>query len=114
MKRTDISPRGRIVPMQTATLVFLVLIMMPECLLGCKCLVSFPVCQEVAASSVVFIGTVKSVDPPFPDPLRRGSASVPAETIDPLQQDPSPTAVARLKETYLKILGEEPDQAKRE
>jgi hypothetical protein len=81
--------------------------------LGCKCLVSFPVCQEVAASSVVFIGTVKSVDPPFLDPLRRRNAMVPAETIDPLQQDPSPIAVARLKEAYLKMLGELPDQAKR-
>jgi hypothetical protein len=114
MKRTDFSRRARIVPMQTATLVFLVLIMMPECLLGCKCLVSFPVCQEVAASSVVFIGTVKSIDPPLLDPSRRGSAIVPAETIDPLQQDPSPVAVTRLKEVYLKMLGELPEQAKRE
>jgi hypothetical protein len=88
--------------------------MTPECLLACKCLVSFPVCQEVAASSVVFIGTVKSVDPPFLDPSRRTSAIVPAETIDPLQQDPSPIAVARLKEAYLKMLGELPDRAKRE
>ena len=100
--------------MQTATLVFLILIVMPECLFGCKCLVSFPVCQQVAASSVVFIGTVESVDPPLLDPSRSRSAIVPTETIDPLQQDPSPIAVARLKEAYLKMLGEIPDQSKRE
>jgi hypothetical protein len=100
--------------MQTATLVFLLLIMMPECLLGCKCLVSFPVCQEVAASSVVFIGTVRSIDPPLLDPSRRRSAIVSAETTDSLQQDPSPIAVARLKDVYLKMLGELPGEVKRE
>ena len=36
--------------------------------MACKCLASYPVCNEAAQSNVVFIGTVESIEPGFLDP----------------------------------------------
>jgi hypothetical protein len=100
--------------MRSAILALPFLLWMPECLSACQCLISFPVCQEVGASSKVFVGTVKSVDPPFLDPWRTGTGSIPAESIDRMQQHPSPEALARLKADYLHMLGNLPAPARRE
>ncbi len=100
--------------MRSAILALPFLLWMPECLSACQCLVSFPVCQEVGASSKVFVGTVKSVDPPFLDPWRTGTAAIPADSIDRMQQHPSPEALARLKADYLHMLGDLPTPARRE
>ena len=35
---------------------------------GCECVTRYSVCGEVAASDLVFIGTVESVEPAFLDP----------------------------------------------
>ena len=42
--------------------------LLPVSLMACKCLVSYPVCNEVATSNLVFIGTVESIEPAFLDP----------------------------------------------
>jgi len=94
----------------------LLLVLMPGQALACACLASYPVCREVAASDVVFIGTVESVEPAFLDPWhwRDPGSAIPVDEIERLRNDDSPAATARLKAIYLKMLGELPDEDKRE
>jgi len=94
----------------------LLLALMPAPAIACKCLASFPVCREVASSDVVFIGTVESVEPAFLDPWhwRDASSSIPVDGIERLRRDESPAGAAQLKAIYLKMLGDLPDDEKRE
>jgi hypothetical protein len=94
----------------------LLLALMPVQALACKCLASYPVCREVASSDVVFIGTVESVEPAFLDPWhwRDASSSIPVDEIEQLRRDESAAGAARLKAIYLKMLGDLPDDEKRE
>jgi hypothetical protein len=78
---------------------FLLWVLMPVPGFACKCLVSYPVCQEVAATDFVFIGTVESVEPRFLDP-----AQAPIDEITRLQRDDSASSLARLRQIYLKML----------
>lgn len=94
----------------------LLLALMPAPAFACKCLASYPVCPEVASSDVVFIGTVESVEPAFLDPWhwRDASSAIPVDEIERLRHDESPAGAARLKAIYLKMLGDLPDEEKRE
>ena len=42
-------------------------LLFPSAALACQCAAPFPVCQRVAMSDVVFIGTVESIAPHFLD-----------------------------------------------
>lgn len=96
--------------------VALLLALAPAPALACKCLSSYPVCREVAASDVVFIGTVESVEPGFLDPWhwRDASSTIPVAEIDHLRSDESPAAATRLKAIYLRMLGDMPEGVKHE
>ncbi len=85
----------------------LILALTPVPALACKCLVTYPVCPEVAASEVVFIGTVESVGPSFLDPWhwRDPASAIPLDEIERLRRDGSPAAARQLKAIYGKMLG---------
>ena len=89
-------------------------VMAPSQLAACKCLVALPVCQEVASSTIVFIGLAKSVDPPFLDPNRRAEQKDIAEEVERLLRDESTDVLDRLKAAYLRMLGDQNDSMKRE
>jgi hypothetical protein len=90
--------------------------LLPVQAFACSCLATYPVCREVAASDVVFIGTVESVEPAFLDPWRwrDPEAAIPIDEIKRLTSDDSRQAAARLKAIYLRLLGDLPDSEKRE
>src|SRR5579863_1038715 len=91
--------------MRRALLLLLALTPVPAS--ACKCLTTYSVCPEVAASEVVFIGTVESVGPPFLDPwrFRDPSSAIPLDEIERLRRDGSPAAATQLKAIYGKMLG---------
>jgi hypothetical protein len=76
----------------------LILVLIPAPALACKCLVTYPVCREVAASEVVFIGVVESVGPAFLDPWHGG------DPMSSIPVDAGPAAAGQLKAIYRKIL----------
>jgi hypothetical protein len=96
--------------------VAVLLALLPAPAFACKCLSSYPVCREVAASDLVFVGTVESVEPGFLDPWhwRDASSAIPVAEIDRLRSDDSPAATARLKAIYLRMLGDMPESVKHE
>ncbi|HKD09034.1 MAG TPA: carboxypeptidase-like regulatory domain-containing protein [Bryobacteraceae bacterium] len=96
--------------------VAVLLAFLPAPAFACKCLSSYPVCREVAASDVVFIGTVESVEPGFLDPWhwRDASSEIPVAEIDRLRSEDSPAAAARLKAIYLRMLGDTPESVRHE
>jgi hypothetical protein len=94
---------------------FLLWLLIPVPGFACKCLVSYPVCQEVASTDFVFIGTVESVEPRFLDPWHapEAAAQTPIDEIARLQRDDSPASLTRLRDIYLKMFGDLPDDARR-
>jgi hypothetical protein len=92
---------------------FLLLLLAPAPLLACKCEMTFSACAEAAQSEVVFIGTVESVEPSFLDhwnPAQRSSLAALNEETTRLRADKSAAGVARLKDTYLKVFPDLPDE----
>jgi hypothetical protein len=82
---------------------------------GCKCQSSLSSCDEAAASNVVFIGTVESIEPQF---LSRWNLTT-ASTLRALnaayldaQQEPSKAHLEKLKELYLKTFPDLPPEEK--
>jgi hypothetical protein len=78
----------------------------PPVIAACPCIIRFGVCDEARQSEAVFIGTVESVAPPLLDPYARAkiSASIASPETIRLQGDPSPEALAKLKQIYLNAL----------
>ena len=72
------------------------LAVVPHCLSACGCLVKLSLCQEVAASSAVFIGKVESVYPYYLDLTNRRKAAEFQDEVSRLHGDSSPGAVQRL------------------
>jgi hypothetical protein len=80
------------------------LFLLPASLLACKCEISYPVCNEVVANDVVFIGTVESVEPAFLDPWNPRSLSLlPTAEIMRLRAEATPASLARLKDIFLQL-----------
>jgi hypothetical protein len=83
---------------------FFVLLLLPEYAGACKCLASYPVCDEVATSNLVFIGTVESIEPDFLNRWNRAHApslrSLNEAYLNALEH-PSDVALGRLKDVYL-------------
>jgi hypothetical protein len=75
---------------------------------ACSCLVKLSLCQEVGASSAVFIGKVESVYPAFLDSANRRKAVEFQEELSRLHSDPSPEAVRQIKALYSNMLGVAP------
>jgi len=91
----------------------LTLFLLPASLMACKCEISYPVCNEVVASELVFIGTVESIEPAFLDPWNPKSLSLlPTGEIMRLRQEGSPASLARLKEIFLQLYPGMPDYYK--
>jgi hypothetical protein len=72
---------------------------------ACSCLVRFSLCQEVAASSTVFIGKVESVYPSYLDSANRRKAVEFRDEVSRLHSEPSPGAIQQLKAVYSNMLG---------
>ncbi len=82
----------------------LLLFLLPASLLACKCEISYPVCNEVAANDLVFIGTVESVEPAFLDPWNPKSLSLlPTAEIMRLRAEGTPESLARMKDIFLRL-----------
>ena len=93
------------------------LLMAPARLPACKCEMTFSACVEAARSEVVFIGTVESVEPGFLDrwnPAQRSSLAALNEETTRLRADKSAAGVARLKDTYLKVLPDLPAEYRKQ
>jgi len=78
--------------------------------LACQCEM-FSTCNEVAATDLVFIGTVESIEPPFLNRWNPAGGSYLKslnEAYFEAQQHPSAQALARMKDVYLKAF---PDAA---
>lgn len=76
---------------------------------ACGCLVKLSLCQEVAASSTVFIGKVESVYPSYLDGANRRKAVEFQEEVSRLHSDSSPAALQQLKAVYSNMFGDAPD-----
>ena len=80
---------------------------------ACKCLITYPVCQETAASDVVFIGVAESIQPKFLDYWRLPDAGrLPVDELARLHQEGTPAALEKLRTLYLDLAGDlsEPDR----
>ncbi len=87
--------------------------LLPVSLMACKCLVSYPVCNEAAASDLIFIGTVESIEPAFLDPWNPYRLSLlPTAEIMRLRQEETPASLARLKQIYSQLYPNMPDHYK--
>jgi hypothetical protein len=98
--------------MRGAAMLFLALV--PHLLAACSCVTSLSTCQEVAASNVVFIGTVQAVEPNLLDAwsahAHRNWMQDP-ELLE-LRKNRSASGVAALQARYLHLLSDLPDAAK--
>lgn len=89
----------------------------PVAALACKCQMTMSVCNEVAATDIIFVGTVEAIEPSFLDSWNAGQRAA----LDLLNQesaraqaDHSPAAFAKLRDAYLKIFPDlPPDHKKR-
>jgi hypothetical protein len=91
------------------------LFLLPASLMACKCAISFGVCNSVASSDLVFIGTVEKIEPGFLDPWNpKRLSQLPTEEILRLTQDESSGSLARLKQIYTRIYPNMPEYFKRQ
>lgn len=84
----------------------LCLFLVPQLTVACTCLVSRSVCQEVAGSDFVFIGTVEAIEPSLLNPWQPSTqhdALQDPEIIE-LKKDKSESGVKKLRERYLQLL----------
>lgn len=82
---------------------------------ACKCLATYPVCNEVAQTDAIFIGTVESIEPAFLDPWNASRLSLlPTDEIMRLQHEGSAASLAKLKSIYLKMYPNMPEHYKEE
>src|SRR6185295_14103296 len=91
-------------------------LVVPVARAGCTCELSLSACHETAATDVIFAGTVEAVKPSFLDPwnaAQRSSLTLLNEEYGRAQNDRSPGNVARLRDAYLKIFPDLPDEHKR-
>lgn len=86
-------------------------VLFPFAAVACKCQVTMSVCNEVAATELVFVGTVVAVEPHFLDSWNAGQRAA----LDLLNQestqarsDRSPAAFAKLRDAYLKVFPDLP------
>jgi hypothetical protein len=84
---------------------------------ACKCEIALSPCDETKASDLVFIGTVESIEP---NSLNRWNVSQRASmgaltnAFTDALQNPSDISLARLKDVYLKMFPDLPEDQKRQ
>ncbi len=89
---------------------------LPAAAVACECAAPFPVCQRVANSDVVFIGTVESIAPRFLDywnPARQQSLTLLNAETARAQADRSAASLAAAKSAYVAIFPDLPEESKR-
>lgn len=97
---------------------FLILwpLLFPSSALACQCAAPFPVCQRVALSDVVFIGTVESIAPHFLDywnPTQQQSLTLLNAETARAQADRSAASLAAAKSAYAAIFPDLPEESKK-
>ena len=83
---------------------------------ACKCQLTLSVCNEVAATDIIFVGAVEAIQPSFLDSWNAGQRAA----LDLLNQesaraqsDRSPAAFAKLRDAYLKVFPDLPADHKK-
>jgi hypothetical protein len=91
-------------------------VLLPLAALACKCQLTQSVCDEVASTDIIFIGTVEAIEPSFLNPWNAGQRA----SLDLLnresaraQADRSPAAFAKLRDAYLEVFPDLPDDHKK-
>jgi hypothetical protein len=80
---------------------------------SCKCQLTLSVCNEVAATDVVFIGTVQSIEPNFLDAWNANQSSslgLLNKEYARVQGDRSAASFVQLREAYLKVFPDLPEE----
>jgi hypothetical protein len=88
----------------------------PSVAVACQCAAPFPVCQKVAASDVVFIGTVESIVPRFLDywnPAQKQSLTLLNAETERARADKSTASLAAAKSAYAAIFPDLPEDSKK-
>jgi hypothetical protein len=83
---------------------------------ACKCDATYGPCREAASSNVIFIGTVESVSPTFLDSWnesQKASLELLTAEYERAQGDRSAPAFARLRDAYLKVFPDLPEEHKK-
>src|SRR5436190_17785969 len=88
-------------------------VLLPVATLACQCQLTLPVCSQVASNDYVFVGTVEKIEPTFLDSWNAGQR----EALDLLNSesaralaDRSPAAFAKLRDAYLKVFPDLPEE----
>lgn len=97
---------------------FLVLLplLFPSAAAACQCAASFPVCQRVALSDVVFVGTVESITPRFLDywnPAQQQSLTLLNAETERARADRSSASLAAARSAYAAIFPDLPEDSKK-
>src|SRR5580698_620272 len=92
------------------------LLLVPGTALACKCAGPTAVCQQVAASDIVFIGKVQSIAPRFLDywnPAQQQSLTLLNAETARAQADRSASTLAAAKDAYAAIFPHLPEDSKK-
>ena len=91
-------------------------VLFPVAAVACTCQLTLPVCGEVASTGIIFVGSVEAVEPSFLDSWNAGQRAA----LDLLnresaraQTDHSPAAFASLRDAYLKVFPDLPEDHKK-
>jgi hypothetical protein len=91
-------------------------LLFPVAALACKCQLTMSVCNEVASTDIIFVGTVEKIEPSFLDSWnagQRAALDLLNEESARAQADRSPAAFARLRDAYLKVFPDLPADRKK-
>nr|AEA09217.1 hypothetical protein Lip018_ORF006 [uncultured Acidobacteriota bacterium] len=91
-------------------------LLFPPAAAACQCAAPFPVCQRVAMSDVVFVGTVESITPRFLDywnPAQQQSLTLLNAETERARADHSSTSLAAAKNAYAAIFPDLPEDSKK-
>jgi hypothetical protein len=97
-------------------LLALCLLLAPGTAMACQCAGPTAVCQQVAASDIVFIGTVESIAPRFLDywnPAQRQSLTLLNAETARAQADRSASTLAAARSAYGAIFPDLPEESKK-
>ena len=91
-------------------------VLFPLAGLACKCQLTMSVCGEVNSTDIIFVGAVEAIEPSFLDSWNAGQRAA----LDLLnresaraQTDHSPAAFARLRDAYLQVFPDLPEDHKK-
>ena len=91
-------------------------VLFPVAALACKCQLTMSVCDEVASTDIIIVGAVEAIEPSFLDSWNAGQRAA----LDLLnresaraQTDHSPAAFTRLRDAYLQVFPDLPEDHKK-